>query len=207
MSCLGPMSPSVAGLKIFFKAVLDAQPWRLDPLALHMPWREDKYRLDPSEGLCFGFLHTLGRVHPNPPYVRAMKLVQSALRSSGHHVMDVALADDEEGYEMYLQTLTADGGEDVGRECAKSGEPVLGNTAANRPLETKSACDWWQLARRRRAYASRQLELWQRTSVQSPTGRPVDAIIAPVSPYPSFRHGEQDYVFYTVSPMADQADS
>ncbi|CEQ39867.1 SPOSA6832_01438 [Sporobolomyces salmonicolor] len=65
-SVLGPMSTSLDGLKTFFKAVIDAEPWRADPLALHMPWNESAYQLAEHGGgkepLCFGFMWDDGEV-------------------------------------------------------------------------------------------------------------------------------------------------
>ena len=59
-SVLGPLSSTVDGLAIFMKAVLDARPWRFDPVALHMPWNETAYNLSEHGGmggkLCFAFM-------------------------------------------------------------------------------------------------------------------------------------------------------
>lgn len=90
VSILGPLSPSAHGLKLFFKSVLAAQPWLLDPLAMRMPWDEKLYQLHVSavEGvkrpLCFGFMWDNGEVKPNPPYFRAMNMVKVALERAGH---------------------------------------------------------------------------------------------------------------------------
>lgn len=57
------------------------------------------------------------------------------------------------------------------------------------------------LTHRRQAWIAEQLKIWQATALATPTDRPVDAIITPAAPYPSFRHGDEEYVFYTVSKL------
>ena len=86
-SVLGPLSVSVDGLKTFFKAIVDAEPWRADPLALHMPWSEAAYQLQEHGGgqaLCFGFNWHNGLAKPDPPYLRAMNTLKEALVAHGH---------------------------------------------------------------------------------------------------------------------------
>jgi len=86
-SVLGPLSVSVDGLKTFFKAIVDAQPWRYDPLALYMPWNEEAYQLAEHGGgrsLCFGFNRNNGVVKPDPPYLRALDTLEAALVAQGH---------------------------------------------------------------------------------------------------------------------------
>jgi amidase len=87
-SVIGPLSPTVSGLKLFFKAVIDGRPWKYDPMALHMPWSEPGYQLEEHGGqtgqLCFALMWDNGEVKPNPPYYRAMKMTKKALEAKGH---------------------------------------------------------------------------------------------------------------------------
>lgn len=95
-SVLGPMTVSVDGLKVFFKAVLDAEPWRYDPVALHMPWSEPAYELAEHGGgkaLCFGFNWHNGLAKPDPPFLRAMEKLKEALLAPGHIVVDYSPPD------------------------------------------------------------------------------------------------------------------
>jgi amidase len=53
------MSNSLSGVKIFTKAILDAQPWLKDPLVLRKGWSESEYRLvhhGNGERLCFAIM-------------------------------------------------------------------------------------------------------------------------------------------------------
>jgi hypothetical protein len=39
------MCASIDGLKTLTKALLDAEPWEMDPDCVRMPWSDDAYRL------------------------------------------------------------------------------------------------------------------------------------------------------------------
>ncbi|GAA5948869.1 hypothetical protein JCM3775_003646 [Rhodotorula graminis] len=200
-SVLGPMTVSVDGLKTFFKAIVDAEPWRADPVALHMPWNESAYELEEHGGgraLCFGFNWHNGLVKPDPPYLRAMATLKKALVAQGHKVIDYSPPDAATGAALLTSLFVADGREDITRECALSGEPVLGGVLEGMaPPPHLATYDYWQLCLKRRDWIKGQLDAWEATSEVTGTGRPVDAIVAPPAPYPSFRHGDRQDIFYT----------
>lgn len=86
-SVLGPMSNSLFGVKAFMKAVIDAKPWRKDPLVLRKPWDQASYELvehGNGRGLVFGIIWHDGNVLPHPPIIRALEIVKSALTAAGH---------------------------------------------------------------------------------------------------------------------------
>ncbi|GAA6007544.1 uncharacterized protein JCM10292_003921 [Rhodotorula paludigena] len=200
-SVLGPMTCSLDGLKTFFKAVIDAEPWRADPLALHMPWNEAAYQLkehgEGNEPLCFGFNFHNGVAKPDPPYLRAMDMLKKALLAQGHKVIDYSPPDAATGSRILTELYIADGGEDIKKECATSGEPVLGGVLKGREMPHLSTFEYWQLCLERRNWITCQLEAWEATKALTGTGRPIDALVAPPAPYPSFRHGDKQDIFYT----------
>ena len=92
----------------------------------------------------------------------------------------------------------ADGGEDIKRECALSGEPVLGGIFKGKQLPPPlSTYEFWQLCAARRDYIALQLAAWEQTRDETGTGRPVDALLCPPAAYPSFRHDDRQDIFYT----------
>ncbi|GAA5873093.1 hypothetical protein JCM3774_000339 [Rhodotorula dairenensis] len=200
-SVLGPMSTSLDGVKAFFRAVVDAEPWRYDPLALHMPWSEAGYALrehGDGKSLCFGVVHHNGMAKPDVPYVRALEMLKKALVAQGHTVIDYVPPEAAKGADLLTRLFLADGGEDVRRECALSGEPVLGGIFKGKQLPPAiSTYEFWQLCAARREYIAMQLASWEATRAETGTGRPVDALLCPPAVYPSFRHGDQQDIFYT----------
>lgn len=104
-----------------------------------------------------------------------------------------------QAYDIIDRIYAADGGEDVSRSCSLSGEPVMYNlmTQSSDPRPHLSSFESWQLNQEKSAYRKKYLDYWQATASQTGTGRPVDAVIAPVSNWASCPHDTNDYVGYT----------
>ena len=86
-SVLGPLASTLSGVRAFTKAVIDARPWRKDPLAVRKEWSWREYALaEHGEGgrMCFAIMWDNGVVRPHPPVRRAMELTKKALEAAGH---------------------------------------------------------------------------------------------------------------------------
>ncbi|GAA6038330.1 hypothetical protein JCM8097_003947 [Rhodosporidiobolus ruineniae] len=196
-SVLGPLTVSSDGLRTLIKAVYDAEPWRADPLALHMPWREEAYQLCEHGGgegpLCFALMRDNGLVRPLPPYERALEMTKKALEAKGHKVIEWSFPDSDKMFDILSRIYAADGGEDIEIECARSGEPRLYGLFEKEKPKPLSTYEYWQLCK----FITTQLAAWESTASLTGTGRPFDAVILPVSPYPSFAHDAKQDVTYT----------
>ncbi|KAL8276160.1 hypothetical protein RQP46_011454 [Phenoliferia psychrophenolica] len=199
-SVLGPLSCSIDGLKIFHKAIADAKPWLLDPIALRLPWNESEYRLVNHGGeggkLSFAIMWNDGIVKPHPPYIRAMEETKMALVEAGHEVIDWVPLDMAEGLRIILDIYNADGGKDLDVACALSGEPKLGWVLRHDAAHL-TTYEYWQLCRSKLAHIKKQLDHWEATISSTSTGRPVDAIICPGSAHAPQPHGVPGYIYYT----------
>ncbi|GAA5821697.1 hypothetical protein JCM11251_000979 [Rhodosporidiobolus azoricus] len=201
-SVLGPMTTSIAGLSTLVRAVLASQPWRYDPLVSHIPWRDDQYHLTEHGGeggqLVFGLMSDNGLVKPLPPVQRAMEMTRKAVEAKGHKVVDWTFPDAEKMYNIISRIYAADGGEDINRACALSGEPsIFGMFEKDGGPKNLSTYEYWQLCFERRKFITTQLAAWESTASLTGTGRPLDAILLPVAPYPSFAHDTDQDVTYT----------
>lgn len=91
LSVVGPLSHSVASLRLMVKSLLSQQPWLHDPLCNELPWRQDQETqildLISSSKLAFGILKHDGAVTPHPPVQRALDMVVDTLRKLGHEVI------------------------------------------------------------------------------------------------------------------------
>ena len=87
-SVLGPMAPSLAALRVFTRAVLDARPWRRDPLCVRKPWSAREHALAEHGGrgarLCVALMCDNGVIKPHPPLLRALRRARAALEAAGH---------------------------------------------------------------------------------------------------------------------------
>jgi len=80
----GPMAKTLDDIKLFSRAVVEAQPWLADPKCMPIPWRE----VEPKSKLKIAVLWNDGVVLPTPPVVRAMKETVEKLKAAGHRIVD-----------------------------------------------------------------------------------------------------------------------
>ncbi|CAL1696974.1 unnamed protein product [Somion occarium] len=216
-STLGPMANSLSAVKRFTKSIIDAKPWKKDPLVVRKEWSSREYALEEhgnGVGMCFAVLWDNGVVKPHPPVRRALEIVKQSLEDAGHKVIDWEPHRHLEIYKNTESIFAADAGQDYRVECAKSGEPLIqtmspdkdahpynlfesyAKTIIGKP-ELLSAYDLWQLHKEKRVLRKSHLDHWEATVARTGTGRPVDAIIAPVAPYTAVPHGCNSDAFYT----------
>ncbi|KAI0735195.1 amidase signature domain-containing protein [Earliella scabrosa] len=201
-SCLGPLSGSIGGIKAFMKAVIGQQPWLLDPLCVRKKWDDEAYSLAEHGGgseLCFAFMWNDGLVVPHPPIQRAMHFTKATLEAAGHKVVDWQPLKHTELYQNLSQIWMSGALEDIDTVLATTGEPRLTSMALDGapPVDTGvpytdgiSAYALWQLHKKRTALREEYLAAWRATASITGTGRPIDAIIAPVAPFAAPPHGK-----------------
>ncbi|KAK0198954.1 general amidase [Armillaria mellea] len=215
MSVLGPMSNSLGGLKHLMKAVVDAKSWYRDALVIPKAWSEEEYKLvnhGNGKSMCFGILWDDRSVVPNPPIIRGLEMTKKALLAAGHKVVD---------WEPFKHNALSRTSYDIwGAGCDEdyrvvaqiSGEPIISTMRPDANSENVksedngdisahngglSAYQLWQVQKEKRNLRQEYLEYWQATEKITGTGRPVDAIIAPVAPYAAPPHGLNRITDYT----------
>ncbi|KAI9065795.1 general amidase [Trametes sanguinea] len=218
-SVLGPMASSPAGVRAFTKAVVDARPWRKDPLCVRKEWSEREYALGEHGGrgarMCFAVMWDNGVTKPHPPLKRAMELTKAALEAAGHTaVIDWENHRHLEIYTVGERIFAADDSLDLLKDCELSGEPLMQTMspatdaheyALDEPMQVTivgerrqlTAYELWELHKEKRDLRKSHLDHWEATVARTGTGRPVDAIISPVAAYASCPHGCNSDYFYT----------
>ena len=90
--------------------MIGMQPWTYDPSVHPMPWRSEIEKEYTSKSkLRVGVMRTDGVVDPSPACVRAMKMVEDALRAEGHEIVEIAPPSPYEGLQVGSLLLNADG--------------------------------------------------------------------------------------------------
>lgn len=189
-SCAGPMCRSPDDIRLFMSAIASQKPWLYDPQAVPIPWRTEEETL--PKKLCFGFGMGDGNVTPTPPLRRAMEITKAALLAAGHEVIDYIPTELPESMEIITKMWSADGGEEFQRDTDASGEPLhphveswLGHSAKAKPM---TVFETWQNQHRRALLQTAWLERWQASKTLTSTGRPIDGLIMPSTPFPAIRH-------------------
>ncbi|CDO71533.1 hypothetical protein BN946_scf184911.g3 [Trametes cinnabarina] len=211
-TAIGPLTTSLSGVTAFLRGILDMEPWRYCPETVPKPWSQDDYSLKSRGGgeqLCFGIMWDEGSVKPQPPILRALRMTKAALEAAGHKVSAIEWKSFQHAEYVAIarSTWLADGGEDY-NSCLITGEPLINSMAPDalpddvpafrvtrKPL---TAFEQWQLNKERRALRKAHLDRWESTVSETGTGRPIDALICPVAPYPAVPHGRTRSSIYTI---------
>ncbi|KAG4428877.1 hypothetical protein IFR05_015638 [Cadophora sp. M221] len=207
LSVVGPLGTSVGALKLVMKAILSQQPWLHDPLVAEIPWRDDQEQavLDviKSNGgsqLAFGVMPNDGMVQPQPPVRRAIDIVVKTVEKLGHKVVEWKPPSHEIAAELALKTWLFDGGADIHGAFELSGEPMASQitTAYGTRKEEYTGSMISEVNVQKRQFQKEYMEYWNRTSSITGTGRPVDAVIAPLAPFAAARPDMYKYYGYSI---------
>ncbi|PVI01576.1 amidase signature enzyme [Periconia macrospinosa] len=198
-SVIGPMTRNLPSLVTATKAVIDAQPWNLDPKCCPIPWRQDVFADVQSRPLVIGVMRDDGVVRLHPPIARVLDEVATKLQKAGHELVPWSPGSlHQELIDVQDDYYTADGGEDIRRDVTAAGEPFIPHVEAlinrGQPI---SVYQYWQLNKRKVALQKRFLDLWSSTQSPQSKGKSIDILLAPVMPHPAVPHRTCRWVGYT----------
>jgi amidase len=206
LSVVGPLATNAASLRLVTQALLQQEPWLHDPLVHEIPWRADQEsEIKSAKKLCLGVLRTDGIVNPHPPVSRAVEMVVKALRSAGHEVIDWQPPSHRTINDTGFNSWIYDAGKDVRSAFALSGEPMAPQVSFYRSLEKEyTASEIAAINVEVRRLKKEYMEYWNSTVDKTGTGRPVDAIICPLAPFPAAR--KEKYKYYGYSTWVNTLD-
>ncbi|KAF2117414.1 amidase signature domain-containing protein [Lophiotrema nucula] len=216
LSVVGPLATSVSSLRLVMKALLAQKPWLHDPFVHELPWRHEQEKeileLTGAIGdaskvgrLSFGVFKTDGIVTPHPPVRRAVDIVVKALQDLGHEVIEWKPPPHNAILDEGMKTWVFDGGVDVKAAFALSGEPMADQVKLYENLDKEfTASEIAATNVKIRQLKKEYMEYWNSTQESTSTGRPVDAIIMPLAPFPAAR--PKKYVYYGYSTWVNVLD-
>lgn len=202
LSVVGPLGTTARSVKLMVKSLLSQSPWLFDPGVVEIPWREELTKIDTAAGqLSFGVMRSDGVVNPQPPVARAVDMVVKALEKAGHKVIPWESPDHHSGLGITFNTWLFDGGKDVHDAFALSGEPIAEQVSmsyGSAPSDEKKASEIAANNVAQRQWKKKYMDFWNSTASASGTGRPIDAVICPLAPYPAARPALYKYYHYSV---------
>lgn len=207
LSVVGPLGTTARAIKLLTKSILAAQPWNHDPNVVEIPWRQEKEdevwsTVNSAQGqLSFGLLKSDGVVNPQPPVARAIDIVVKAVEKAGHKVIEWSDPKQQEGLGTIFAAWSYDAGNDLRESFALSGEPVskqISATLGATPEGEATASAIMKNNVAQRGWKKHFVDLWNSTASKTETGKPIDAIITPVAPYPAARPEMYKYYGYSV---------
>jgi amidase len=96
----GPLARNLADIALYTKAVINTEPWLIDPKCIPIPWRV----VEAPTKLKIGVLLHDGIVTPTPPVRRALAATVEKLRKAGHEILGWS----SEGHDKALSLLAGD---------------------------------------------------------------------------------------------------
>jgi amidase len=114
----------------------------------------------------------------------------------------LGIAERQSAYPSQTDIWASAGDADYAAVASQTGEPILksmsdystssGTAEAGVYIKDKgvSVFELFQIQKRRATLRKEYLDYWQSTKSATSTGRPVDAIITPVAPFPPTPHGK-----------------
>ncbi|BGP39571.1 hypothetical protein JCM10449v2_003522 [Rhodotorula kratochvilovae] len=197
-SVAGPLSRSFATNTYFLRTVLNADPSLYDANALPFTFNSAAYdAAKEKEKLVFGLMRHDWNVQPVKPVQRGIDTVIERLKAEGHEVVEF----DGQAYKgarvLLDQFFRADGGEDIRRARSPIDEPLLPLLTFDDPSTTKTTYELWQMQRHKEELQQAFLAQWNATATQTSTGKPIDALLCPVSITPAYEPGTVFWAGYT----------
>ena len=190
------MTRTLSALKAVTQAIIDAEPWHIDPRCHPLPWREEVYQEIQSRPLAIGVMFDDGVVKVHPPIERALREVVAKLEAAGHEVVQWQPSGHQELVDILDAYYTSDGGHDIRVAVEAGGEPFIPHVEAliNRG-KAISVFEYWQLNQRKLAATKAYLDKWAAT--HAPSGRIIDVLLTPISPATAVPHTKSKWVGYT----------
>lgn len=190
----GPISTRLENLEFYCKTLInEGKPWNHDPKCLEIPWRE----IELPETLTFAVLKDDGVVKPYPGISRGIEIAVQQLRKRGHEVIEWEPMHHKRLGDIITKFFLSDGGVHCKEYADLSGEPFFPYMEMYNSVEEMGVAELWDLHAERTKLCKEYLDNWNKTAERTKTGKPIDAIIMPVSPYSGVSIGKFKYVGYT----------
>jgi amidase len=150
--------------------------------------------------LAFGVIYHDGYVGVTPPIKRALEMTVEVLKKQGHEVISWNPPAHRDINDCALNTWMYDGGLDLLESFQLSGEPMAPQLAGafGEPREQFTGSMIAANNVRQRELKKNYMDYWNSTASQTTSGRPVDAIISPIAPFPAARPKMYGYYGYSI---------
>ncbi|KAK6458184.1 Acetamidase [Scheffersomyces xylosifermentans] len=190
----GPLGNSLDDLEYYCRTVVESEPWFHDAKCIEIPWRKVELPGKLNIAICADD----GFIRPTPPIRRAVKIVEDALREDGHDVIEWVPEDHLRLSQIISAFFLSDGGVHVKQETEATGESIFPYMKPYENAVDIPVSELWKLQAERTHLIKKYLDRWNATAAITKNGKPIDAIIMPVTPFAGNPNGKfHDYVGYT----------
>jgi amidase len=175
----GPMTSSLETIELFMRGYLSSAPWESDPQLLPIPWRSE-LAVPTGRQLRIGYIVNDGVVFPQPPVQRVVRETAALFAAAGHEVFEWDSTPHKSAhYDLWTPAIFADGGKRCADLCKLVNEPLIEGMLVGKPEHALDVEQRQELAEKIWDYQRFYLQRWMQSGV--------DAVIAPVTPWPGMR--------------------
>lgn len=190
------MTRDLSSLCYITRVMANARPWDFDPRCCPLPWNEPAFQEIQNRPMVIGLILDDGVVRAHPPIERALRELSAKLADCGHEIVLWDTSDHLPCIQLMDRYYTVDGGEDIRRDVAAAGEPLVPHVESLvKRGQAISVYEYWQLNKRKIALQKKYLDKWN--AVRSAAGRPVDVLLSPTVPHTAIPHRTVRWVGYT----------
>jgi amidase len=150
------MAKTLEDITMYSKAIVDAQPWLLDPKMLPIPWRQ----VELKQKLKIAVLWNDGICLPTPPVTRALQVTSDSLKKAGHEVVEWDPKLHAKALELLGQMFVADGGKSVEALLEPTNEPYRPEMQQYKDAKELGVLDMWKVHLERSELQRQYLEQW-----------------------------------------------
>jgi Asp-tRNA(Asn)/Glu-tRNA(Gln) amidotransferase A subunit family amidase len=190
----GPLSHTSRDLELFYQAVAEQEPWKLDPDVIPGPWSS----LSSTQGkkLRIGIVRRDGVMEPHPPIIRLLEEVGSKMKKSGIEVVDMDITPlFSQCQSLANQLFGVEGGNNMFDLLESTGEPLSPWLATRlRRKEPYTVDKTRDLHEKKNQLQKQFLKIWK-----DARGQEIDAFICPIAPHPVPPIDRYNGVSYTSS--------
>ncbi|KAH8649209.1 amidase signature domain-containing protein [Xylariales sp. PMI_506] len=205
---LGPMSRSLEGIELLMRTILAAEPWKLEPALVPLPWRVPELAIAPTADspLRIGVMWNDRVVLPHPPVTSVLEDFVNKIKALEHvEVIEFPAYKHDEAWAIVSSLYAPDGGKADVDLMKKSGEPML--TLSKWMIEenvcvkdlSREELEYW--LEEREEFRLEYAEEWNKTGTWHETTKTwkgtMDALICPVAPWVASKPGTARYWTYT----------
>lgn len=177
-SVIGPMARHLEDLELVSRTIIESRPWFHDSKVPPLEWKN----VNLPKVMSFGILKWDHIVMPNPGILRALKMVEGALKKMGHEVIEMHPPFSHQNlFNLLLDLFAADGFQEVESYLADSGEPVPKLFKKVMPQNRKQVdiSTYWKYAKETYQYRQAYDEYLNSTAKCTFNGEPIVAYFAP----------------------------
>ncbi|KAH8721721.1 amidase signature domain-containing protein [Ilyonectria robusta] len=189
---LGPHAQSAKDLTLFSKTIIQAQPWKRDPAALCIPWRD----IPTKDKLNIGVWVTNPDLPVSLQVTRTLHTAVADLEAAGHQITPIEFPLSlMQVAKTFLKSTKLDPNNSIFKLLADGGEqplPALLNTAASVPTEQREYTlkDVWDFNRERDDYRKVWHKVWAESNI--------DVLLCPAARFPAVAHGKVGAPWHTM---------